>query len=103
MCPSFVQFMSFFEFNKRLEAILTNAYIYRLAVSFYKPFYSEFVEHFIWSVYAHSYLSFNLLRVIRTTTYLLYAVHCNACLYYWVSSYEGLGFSEWTYDGEGNR
>uniref|UniRef100_A0A8C2K7Y2 Cyclic nucleotide gated channel subunit beta 1b n=1 Tax=Cyprinus carpio TaxID=7962 RepID=A0A8C2K7Y2_CYPCA len=62
-------FMSFFEFNKRLEAILTNAYVY---------------------------------RVIRTTTYLLYAVHCNACLYYWGSSFEGLGFSEWTYDGTGN-
>lgn len=30
MCPSFVQFMAFFEFNKRLEAILTNPYIYRL-------------------------------------------------------------------------
>uniref|UniRef100_A0A8C2FVM3 Cyclic nucleotide gated channel subunit beta 1b n=1 Tax=Cyprinus carpio TaxID=7962 RepID=A0A8C2FVM3_CYPCA len=40
--------------------------------------------------------------VIRTTTYLLYAVHCNACLYYWGSSFEGLGFSEWTYDGTGN-
>uniref|UniRef100_A0A8C2FV35 Cyclic nucleotide gated channel subunit beta 1b n=1 Tax=Cyprinus carpio TaxID=7962 RepID=A0A8C2FV35_CYPCA len=39
---------------------------------------------------------------IRTTTYLLYAVHCNACLYYWGSSFEGLGFSEWTYDGTGN-
>ncbi|CAM4734500.1 unnamed protein product [Leuciscus chuanchicus] len=61
--------MSFFEFNKRLEAILTNAYVY---------------------------------RVIRTTTYLLYAVHCNACLYYWGSSYEGLGFSDWAYDGTGN-
>uniref|UniRef100_A0A672SL60 Cyclic nucleotide gated channel subunit beta 1b n=1 Tax=Sinocyclocheilus grahami TaxID=75366 RepID=A0A672SL60_SINGR len=69
MCPYFVQFMSFFEFNKRLEAILTNAYVY---------------------------------RVIRTTSYLLYAVHCNSCLYYWGSSFEGLGFSEWTYDGTGN-
>uniref|UniRef100_A0A8C2FWJ1 Cyclic nucleotide gated channel subunit beta 1b n=1 Tax=Cyprinus carpio TaxID=7962 RepID=A0A8C2FWJ1_CYPCA len=67
--PRILKFMSFFEFNKRLEAILTNAYVY---------------------------------RVIRTTTYLLYAVHCNACLYYWGSSFEGLGFSEWTYDGTGN-
>ncbi|XP_043084333.1 LOW QUALITY PROTEIN: cyclic nucleotide-gated cation channel beta-1-like [Puntigrus tetrazona] len=67
--PRILKFMSFFEFNKRLEAILTNAYVY---------------------------------RVIRTTTYLLYAVHCNACLYYWGSSYEGLGFSDWTYDGTGN-
>ncbi|XP_065147835.1 cyclic nucleotide-gated channel beta-1-like [Paramisgurnus dabryanus] len=67
--PRIMKFMSFFEFNKRLEAILTNAYVY---------------------------------RVVRTTTYLLYAVHCNACLYYWGSSYEGLGVSEWTYDGNGN-
>lgn len=43
MCLSFVQFMSFFEFNKRLEAILTNAYVYRLAVSSYKPLYWAFV------------------------------------------------------------
>ncbi|XP_026094508.1 cyclic nucleotide-gated cation channel beta-1 isoform X1 [Carassius auratus] len=68
--PRILKFMSFFEFNKRLESILTNAYVY---------------------------------RVIRTTTYLLYAVHCNACLYYWGSSFEGLGFSEWTYDGKGNN
>ncbi|XP_073799098.1 cyclic nucleotide-gated channel beta-1-like isoform X2 [Danio rerio] len=67
--PRILKFMAFFEFNKRLEAILTNPYIY---------------------------------RVIRTTTYLLFAVHCNACLYYWGSSYEGLGISEWTYDGAGN-
>uniref|UniRef100_A0A672SNV4 Cyclic nucleotide gated channel subunit beta 1b n=1 Tax=Sinocyclocheilus grahami TaxID=75366 RepID=A0A672SNV4_SINGR len=67
--PRILKFMSFFEFNKRLEAILTNAYVY---------------------------------RVIRTTSYLLYAVHCNSCLYYWGSSFEGLGFSEWTYDGTGN-
>lgn len=67
--PRILKFMSFFEFNKRLEAILTNAYVY---------------------------------RVVRTTTYLLYAVHCNACLYYWGSSYEGLGFSDWAYDGTGN-
>uniref|UniRef100_A0A671PW44 Cyclic nucleotide gated channel subunit beta 1b n=1 Tax=Sinocyclocheilus anshuiensis TaxID=1608454 RepID=A0A671PW44_9TELE len=75
--PRILKFMSFFEFNKRLEAILTNAYVYRLDVMFMPV-------HF------------------RTTTYLLYAVHCDACLYYWGSSFEGLGFSEWTYDGTGN-
>uniref|UniRef100_A0A665TC60 Cyclic nucleotide gated channel subunit beta 1b n=1 Tax=Echeneis naucrates TaxID=173247 RepID=A0A665TC60_ECHNA len=60
---------SFFEFNERLEAILTKAYIY---------------------------------RVIRTTTYLLYCLHCNACLYYWGSAYNGLGSTKWVYNGEGN-
>uniref|UniRef100_A0A3B4VKM6 Cyclic nucleotide gated channel subunit beta 1b n=1 Tax=Seriola dumerili TaxID=41447 RepID=A0A3B4VKM6_SERDU len=63
------QINSFFEFNERLEAILTKAYIY---------------------------------RVIRTTTYLLYCLHCNACLYYWGSALKGLGSTKWVYNGEGN-
>uniref|UniRef100_A0A3P8U696 Cyclic nucleotide gated channel subunit beta 1b n=1 Tax=Amphiprion percula TaxID=161767 RepID=A0A3P8U696_AMPPE len=65
----FPQINSFFEFNERLEAILTKAYIY---------------------------------RVIRTTTYLLYCLHCNACLYYWGSAFKGLGSTKWVYNGEGN-
>ncbi|XP_062316762.1 cyclic nucleotide-gated cation channel beta-1-like [Osmerus eperlanus] len=67
--PRLLKIMSFFEFNERLEAILTKAYIY---------------------------------RVIRTTSYLLFCLHCNACLYYWVSDYEGLGSTKWVYNGEGN-
>lgn len=43
------------------------------------------------------------LRVIRTTTYLLYCLHCNACLYYWGSAFNGLGSTQWVYNGEGNR
>lgn len=42
-------------------------------------------------------------RVIRTTAYLLYCLHCNACLYYWGSAYNGLGSTKWVYNGEGNR
>ncbi|PWA27046.1 hypothetical protein CCH79_00020564, partial [Gambusia affinis] len=68
--PRLLKINSFFEFNERLEAILTKAYIY---------------------------------RVIRTTTYLLYCLHCNACLYHWVSSYIGLGATQWVYNGVGNR
>ncbi|XP_034031409.1 cyclic nucleotide-gated cation channel beta-1-like [Thalassophryne amazonica] len=67
--PRLLKINSFFEFNERLEAILTKAYIY---------------------------------RVIRTTTYLLYCLHCNACLYYWCSAYIGLGNTTWVYNGEGN-
>uniref|UniRef100_A0A8C7ME28 Cyclic nucleotide gated channel subunit beta 1b n=1 Tax=Oncorhynchus kisutch TaxID=8019 RepID=A0A8C7ME28_ONCKI len=67
--PRLLKIMSFFEFNDRLEGILTKAYVY---------------------------------RVIRTTTYLLYCLHCNACLYYWGSAYEGLGSTQWVYDGQGN-
>ncbi|XP_015229561.1 PREDICTED: cyclic nucleotide-gated cation channel beta-1-like [Cyprinodon variegatus] len=67
--PRLLKINSFFEFNERLEAILTKAYIY---------------------------------RVIRTTTYLLYCLHCNACLYHWASSYIGLGSTQWVYNGVGN-
>ncbi|TST73090.1 Cyclic nucleotide-gated cation channel beta-1 [Bagarius yarrelli] len=42
-------------------------------------------------------------RVIRTSAYLLYSLHCNACLFYWGSDYEGLGSTKWVYDGRGNR
>uniref|UniRef100_A0A8C6PXC5 Cyclic nucleotide gated channel subunit beta 1b n=1 Tax=Nothobranchius furzeri TaxID=105023 RepID=A0A8C6PXC5_NOTFU len=67
--PRLLKINSFFEFNERLEAILTKAYIY---------------------------------RVIRTTSYLLYCLHCNACLYHWTSAYIGLGSTQWVYNGEGN-
>ncbi|KAM9376106.1 uncharacterized protein KZ484_008665 [Pholidichthys leucotaenia] len=67
--PRLLKINSFFEFNERLEAILTKAFIY---------------------------------RVIRTTSYLLYCLHCNACLYYWASAYIGLGKTQWVYDGKGN-
>uniref|UniRef100_A0A8C6PWY6 Cyclic nucleotide gated channel subunit beta 1b n=1 Tax=Nothobranchius furzeri TaxID=105023 RepID=A0A8C6PWY6_NOTFU len=45
---------------------------------------------------------FLLFRVIRTTSYLLYCLHCNACLYHWTSAYIGLGSTQWVYNGEGN-
>uniref|UniRef100_A0A8C3PSL0 Cyclic nucleotide gated channel subunit beta 3 n=1 Tax=Calidris pygmaea TaxID=425635 RepID=A0A8C3PSL0_9CHAR len=41
-------------------------------------------------------------RVIRTTGYLLFMLHINACVYYWASDYEGLGSTRWVYDGKGN-
>ncbi|XP_069813503.1 cyclic nucleotide-gated channel beta-3 isoform X2 [Dendropsophus ebraccatus] len=41
-------------------------------------------------------------RVIRTTGYLLFILHMNACIYYWASSYEGIGSTKWVYDGNGN-
>ncbi|XP_039201379.1 cyclic nucleotide-gated cation channel beta-3 isoform X3 [Crotalus tigris] len=41
-------------------------------------------------------------RVIRTIGYLLFILHINACLYYWASTYQGLGSTKWVYDGKGN-
>ncbi|CAF98897.1 unnamed protein product, partial [Tetraodon nigroviridis] len=68
--PRLLKINSFFEFNERLEAILTKAYIY---------------------------------RVIRTTTYLLYCLHCNACLYYWGSAFTGLGSTSWSLQRRGQQ
>ncbi|KAL1775805.1 cyclic nucleotide-gated cation channel beta-3 [Sigmodon hispidus] len=42
-------------------------------------------------------------RVIRTTGYLLFLLHINACVYYWASDYEGIGATKWVYNGEGNK
>ncbi|XP_012372788.1 cyclic nucleotide-gated cation channel beta-3 [Octodon degus] len=42
-------------------------------------------------------------RVIRTTGYLLFILHINACIYYWASNYEGIGTTKWVYNGEGNK
>nr|AWC68126.1 cyclic nucleotide gated channel beta subunit 3 [Hypsiglena torquata] len=64
-----MKYLTFFEFNDKLEAIMDKPYIY---------------------------------RVIRATGYLLFALHINACLYYWASAYEGLGSTKWVYDGKGN-
>uniref|UniRef100_A0A671LAX0 Cyclic nucleotide gated channel subunit beta 1a n=1 Tax=Sinocyclocheilus anshuiensis TaxID=1608454 RepID=A0A671LAX0_9TELE len=58
-----LQYNAFFEFNDRLEAVMSKAYIY---------------------------------RVIRTSAYLLYSLHCNACIFYWGSDYEGLGSTKWS-------
>ncbi|XP_078542281.1 cyclic nucleotide-gated channel beta-3 [Lissotriton helveticus] len=41
-------------------------------------------------------------RVVRTTGYLLFILHLNACIYYMASAYEGLGSTKWVYDGNGN-
>lgn len=42
-------------------------------------------------------------RVLRTTGCLLFALHLNACLYYWASDHEGIGTTKWVYNGEGNK
>ncbi|XP_067409614.1 cyclic nucleotide-gated channel beta-3 [Emydura macquarii macquarii] len=41
-------------------------------------------------------------RVIRTTGYLLFILHINACIYYWASDFEGIGSTRWVYNGKGN-
>ncbi|XP_059182722.1 cyclic nucleotide-gated cation channel beta-3 [Centropristis striata] len=40
-------------------------------------------------------------RVIRTTGYLLFALHLNACCYYVASVHQGIASTTWVYDGKG--
>ncbi|XP_054893548.1 cyclic nucleotide-gated cation channel beta-3-like [Poeciliopsis prolifica] len=40
-------------------------------------------------------------RVARTTGYLLYMLHLNACAYYVASVHQGLASTTWVYDGKG--
>uniref|UniRef100_A0A8C2RCH8 Cyclic nucleotide-binding domain-containing protein n=1 Tax=Capra hircus TaxID=9925 RepID=A0A8C2RCH8_CAPHI len=63
--------------------------------------YTSFFEfnHHLESIMNKAYIY----RVIRTTGYLLFTLHINACMYYWASSYEGIGSTRWVYDGEGNK
>uniref|UniRef100_A0A673CM68 Cyclic nucleotide gated channel subunit beta 3, tandem duplicate 1 n=1 Tax=Sphaeramia orbicularis TaxID=375764 RepID=A0A673CM68_9TELE len=41
-------------------------------------------------------------RVTRTTGYLLFALHVNACAFYVASVHQGLASTTWVYDGEGS-
>ncbi|XP_070248814.1 cyclic nucleotide-gated channel beta-3 [Myotis yumanensis] len=41
-------------------------------------------------------------RVARTAGCLLFALHVNACIYYWASDHQGIGTTRWVYNGEGN-
>ncbi|XP_077732459.1 cyclic nucleotide-gated channel beta-3 isoform X2 [Canis aureus] len=63
--------------------------------------YTSFFEfnHHLESIMDKAYIY----RVIRTTGYLLYTLHINACIYYWASDYEGIGSTKWVYNGEGNK
>ncbi|XP_034022700.1 cyclic nucleotide-gated cation channel beta-3-like [Thalassophryne amazonica] len=41
-------------------------------------------------------------RVIRTTGYLLFVLHLNACAFYMVSVHQGLASTTWVYNGKGS-
>ncbi|XP_007955846.1 cyclic nucleotide-gated cation channel beta-3 [Orycteropus afer afer] len=63
--------------------------------------YTSFFEfnHHLESIMDKAYIY----RVIRTTGYLLFTLHINACIYYWASNYEGIGTTKWVYSGQGNK
>jgi cyclic nucleotide gated channel beta 1 len=39
---------------------------------------------------------------VKTVTYMLYLIHLNACAYFAISSYEGLGSNKFVFDGVGS-
>lgn len=42
------------------------------------------------------------LRTVRTVVYMLLLIHVNACAYYAVSLWEGIGTNAWVFNGVGN-
>ncbi|CAK1544221.1 unnamed protein product [Leptosia nina] len=43
-----------------------------------------------------------VVRIGKTLFYIFYLIHLNACVYYAISDYIGLGSNSWVYDNEGN-
>ncbi|XP_067143879.1 cyclic nucleotide-gated channel beta-3-like isoform X3 [Centruroides vittatus] len=43
-----------------------------------------------------------VIRIIRTLIYMMYLIHLNACAYYAMSSWEGIGSNSWVFNGTGN-
>ena len=43
-----------------------------------------------------------VLRLFKTFTYMVYLIHLNACAYFAISYYEGVGSNSFVYDGVGN-
>ncbi|CAL8311770.1 unnamed protein product [Merluccius merluccius] len=71
--------------------------MYRLNRIIKMEYFFEFSDR-LESFMAKAYLW----RVARTTGYLLFVLHINACMFYLASLYQGLGTTRWVYNGVGS-
>lgn len=92
------QIESFFDFSDRLESVMAKAYIWRCGAALGKG------KIFKGSAHTNSMFEsivFCPCRVARTTGYLLFMLHLNACAYFVASMHQGLASTTWVYDGKG--
>ncbi|GFW28114.1 cyclic nucleotide-gated cation channel beta-1 [Trichonephila clavipes] len=116
---------TFWEFFNRVDAVTKTPYVIRIShfllyptiEAFSKTDSSEFrgILH-VTSVNTVSNTIFkyrrrgvdqnrrypHLHRIIRTLMYMMYLIHLNACAYYAMSTWEGIGSNRWVFQGDGN-
>ncbi|PWA24993.1 hypothetical protein CCH79_00016008 [Gambusia affinis] len=85
-----IEMLEFLFFYTRLYTTSPSVCLFQIE-SFFE--FSDRLE----SIMAKAYIW----RVARTTGYLLYMLHLNACAYYVASLHQGLASTTWVYDGKG--
>lgn len=103
LSPARFQIESFFDFSDRLESVMAKAYIWRCVTARQRG-KVEYLGHEIVVFSVNGTCDSSACcscRVARTTGYLLYMLHLNACAYFVASMHQGLASTTWVYDGKG--